>query len=78
MLSEVRNSLSSVHNNRPDTAVLDKTIQEAYLIDVDILSTIIKKTWNKAYQNMATENDLHNNISTIHNRYYSKQVKRNF
>jgi len=27
---------------------------------------------------MVTKNDLHNTISTTHNRYYSKQVKRNF
>ena len=29
----------TIHNNRPDTALLDKTIKEAYLTDIAILNS---------------------------------------
>ena len=32
----------------------------------------------RAYKDVATENDLYNTTSTIHNGYYSKQTTRKF
>ena len=53
----------TVHNKRPDTFMLEKTIKETYLIDTttrhSLYRTIIKKlqksTDRKANKNMATE-----------------------
>jgi hypothetical protein len=77
----------SIHNNRPDIVILDKTIQEAYLIHVAIpnshhlyitLTKKLQKHTDLKDKAMATENGLYNTTSTIHNGYYSKQITRKF
>jgi hypothetical protein len=75
----------TVHNNRPNIDMLDKTIKEAYLINVaipkshNLFSTIIQKlqkytNLQEELTNMAPECGLYSTISIIHNVYYPKKT----
>jgi len=73
----------TIRNKGPDIVILDKTIKEAYLIDVAIPKSKpsqhrhweapeVYRLERKASKNMTAESGLYNTTSTIHNRYDSK------
>jgi hypothetical protein len=79
VLWKVHNNWSTVHNNRPDTVMFDKTIKQAYLTDAATPQPSqhthretpeVHRLERRANKNMTTDNSLYSTVSTIHNRYY--------